>query len=164
MLMVSSGWQRAAFIRDEQVDTSATSRFSMLLVSYNCQPEGGKNTFSGSLIFNRNATSLLQLTTLGPSVNYSRKILDERGTLTSGLSYSTVWSDAAAAGGGILQLQIGGGMTINKQQSVNLASALFNVASGNGRQPNFFRLSSPSKLNCQIFVFESCEGKIHSLH
>lgn len=138
VLMVSSGWQRAALIRDEQVDTSATSRFSMLLVSYNCQPEGGKNTFSGSLIFNRNATSLLQLTTLGPSVNYSRKILDERGTLTSGLSYSTVWSDAAAAGGGILQLQIGGGMTINKQQSVNLASTLFNVASGNGSQPNFF--------------------------
>jgi hypothetical protein len=25
-------------------------------------------------------------------------------------------------------------------------------------------ISSPSKLNCQIFVFESCEGKIHSLH
>jgi hypothetical protein len=134
VLMVSGGWQRAALIRDEQVDTSATSRFSMLLVSYNYQPEGGKSTFSGSLVFNRDATSLLQLTTLGPSINYTRKILNEQGNLSAGASYSTVWSDAATSGGGVLQFQISGGMAINKQQSINLSSTLINVGSGSGRQ------------------------------
>ncbi|WP_169435084.1 hypothetical protein [Neolewinella persica] len=134
ILMVSGSWQRAALIRNDQVDTSSTSQFSMLLVSYNFQPEGGKSTFGGSLIFNRNVTSLFGLTTLGPSLNYSRKILDERGNLTSGLSYSTVWSDAATSGGGVLQFRIGGGFAISKQQSVNLSSTLVNVASGGGQQ------------------------------
>lgn len=134
VLMVSGGWQRAALIRDDQVDTSATSRFSLLMVNYNYQPEGGKSTFGGSIIFNRNATSLLQLTTLGPSLNYSRKILDERGNLSSGVSYSTVWSDAATSGGGVFQFQIGGSFAISKQQSVNLSSTFVNVASGGGRR------------------------------
>ena len=134
VLVVSGSWQRAVLIRNEQVDTAAASQFALLLLSYNYQPEGGKNTFGGSLVLNRNANSALRITTLGPTISYSRKILEERGNLTAAGSYSQAWSDAATSGGGVLQFQLGGGMKLGKSQSINISSTLVNVAAGSGRR------------------------------
>lgn len=134
LLMISGSWQRAALIKNEQVDTAQNSTFSMLMLNYNYQPEGGKSTFGGTMMLNRNVTSSLRITTLGPSLNFTRQILEERGNLNLGASYSAVWSDAQADGGGVMQLQIGGGFALSKQQSVNVSSSLLQVASGAGRE------------------------------
>lgn len=133
LLLFSASWQRAGLVRNETVDTSANSVFSMLMVNYTYQPQDSPGSLTGSVILHRNTTPGLTATTLGPSASYRRKVFKERGSLQAGASYSLIWTDREPPGGGVIQVNIGGGYSLSKQQSLSVSSTLINVSEGSGR-------------------------------
>lgn len=133
VLVVAASWQRAGLVRNETVDTSANSAFAMLMVNYTYQPQDGPGSFNGAVLLHRNATPGLVAMTLGPSAGYQRKVLNDKGSLRIGASYSLLWTDREAPGGGVVQVNLGGGYALGKKQSLSLNGTLVKVAAGGGR-------------------------------
>jgi len=136
MLLVAANWQQASLLRNEVVDTSSRSNFSMLMMSYTSQPKGGPGSFSGTVMLHRNATPGVKVVTLGPNLRYRRKVFKDRGNLQAGAGYSIVWNDAAPSGGGVLQLTLGGGYALSKQQSLGVSSTIVHL-DGGGARPGY---------------------------
>lgn len=136
MLLVAANWQQANLLRNEVADTSSRSNFSMLMMSYTSQPKGGPGSFTGTVMLHRNATPDVEVVTLGPNLRYRRKVFKERGNLQAGAGYSVVWNNAAPSGGGVLQLNLGGGYALGKQQSLGVSSTVIHVGGG-GARPGF---------------------------
>lgn len=136
MLLVAANWQQANLLRNEVADSSSRSNFSMLMVSYTSQPKGGPSSFTGTVMLHRNATPDVEVLTLGPNLRYRRKVFKEKGNLQAGAGYSVVWNGAAPSGGGVLQLNLGGGYALSKQQSLGVSSTVIHL-DGGGIRPGY---------------------------
>lgn len=142
-LVFSGSYQRAALIRDDVLDTDQVSRFAMLLVSYARQVEGAKGSFSGSLLFHRNATVDLTISTIGPNVGYNRKIFTDKGNLSFQAGYQLALTSFGAnfpgiedATTGVFQSSLGSSYKLGKKQTFNLSVTFVN-SGGTEARPGF---------------------------
>ena len=147
-LTVQGSVQRADLIRDGQVDPAQQSTFGLASATYAYAPEGAAGSASAALVYNRTETSDAVVTTLGPSVNYSRTLLAERARLSLAATYglnraeTTVPADdpnAPAAGpteAHTLRLNLGASYALGERQSLGLAGSLLRVGTTQQR-PGF---------------------------
>ena len=134
-LVFSGGYQRAALIRDEVIDPTQTSKFSMFLMSFAHQPEESPSSFSASVLVHRNANPDLNITTVGPTAGYNRKIFGENGTFNLMAGYQLAFTQFGPAfpgiensSDGVLQLSLGGSYKLGKKQTFNVSTSFINAA------------------------------------
>ena len=141
-LVFSGGYQRAALIRDDEVDPGQTSRFTMLLVSYAYQPQDAAGALSASLLMHRNANPDLNITTVGPTLGYRRKLGKEKGSLSVSAGYQLAFTQfdpllgIEDASDGILQTSLGGSYKITEKQSISL-NVSYIRSGGNEARPGY---------------------------
>jgi len=139
-LVFSGGYQRAALIRDEVIDPNQTSKFSMFLMSFAHQPEESPSSFSASVLVHRNANPDLNITTVGPTAGYNRKIFGENGTFNLTAGYQLAFTQFGPAfpgiensSDGVLQMSLGGSYKLGKKQTFNVGTSFINAAGSEAR-------------------------------
>ena len=134
LLSIAANWQRAGLIRNEVLDTSSRSSFALLMLNYTYQPQEGGAAWTATLTTNYNQTAGLNLITVGPTLGYNRKILNDQGSLRTGATYNVVYAEDQPAAGGALQLTLGGGYQLGKRQQISLNTTAISVGAGAGRR------------------------------
>ena len=138
-LSAQVSYQQADLIRDGEVDADQASTFGLASVSYAYRPAGSAGSASGSLVFNRTETADAVVTTLGPSVSYTRTLLAERANLSLTATYGInraapkaqpdpgAPTPEATTSAPTLQLNLGTSYALAERQSIGLVGSLLHV-------------------------------------
>ncbi|OAV43835.1 hypothetical protein [Lewinella sp. 4G2] len=142
VLIASGSYQRAALIRDEEVDQDQLSNFSMLMLSYARQKQEARGSLTGTLLFHRNATPDLNITTVGPNVGYNLQVLGEDGSVGINAGYQIAFTTfldqpgLESSSDGVLQSGLNFSYQITEKQTVNAMASFIN-AGGSEARPGY---------------------------
>ena len=138
-LLFSTAYQRANLIRNEEVDLGQANDFGMVMLSYAYSPAEGKSTLSATLLGHRNESRDLNLTMLGPSLGYQRRLGEDKASVGLNLGYQIAWTalpslpDIDATSDGVLTGGVTGSYAITKKQNVSLTGNLVRAGGGTAR-------------------------------
>ena len=144
-LVVTGSYQQADLVRDNEIDTTQGTTFTMGMVSYSLQPGEGKHAFTAGVLANTNATPAATTLTAGPSLGYRLRFAEERGDLAAQLNYNLtrVTLDAVpdpsverVTTGGLTSVNLSGGYRLTERQRLQLTSSTI-LARGSSTRPRY---------------------------
>ncbi|NJC27686.1 TonB-dependent receptor [Neolewinella antarctica] len=133
-LFANASFQRADLIREDEVQGDQRSNFVLAMVGYNLKPKDGNYGLNATLLFHRNETAVVNLSSVGPTLGYQRTMLAEKLTLRVSSTYSftsTSFRDPALGGtdrASLVQVNGGLGYELGEKQSIDLNTSLISAA------------------------------------